>query len=134
MVGFAAEEGKGEVGNDTCAEKEREGEDLLVGGLGIYGFLVDLGRGGTDHRFPMQRLEKAVQDPRECVRAHTRPPNQTRILLHAFLPIVAYSLHRRHSGSTIALVILVLARTPSHLCHDLVRGFACFFVYVGLYR
>lgn len=32
MVGFAAEEGESEVGDDASAEEEREGEDLLKGG------------------------------------------------------------------------------------------------------
>jgi len=32
VVGFAAEEGEGEVGDDACAEEEGEREDLLMGG------------------------------------------------------------------------------------------------------
>lgn len=86
----------------------------------------------TYHGLPVQRLKKAVQDPCERVRTHTRSPHQTRILLHAFLPVVAHYLQRRHSRPAVTSVVLVLARTPSHLSHDLMRGFARFLVNVGL--
>jgi hypothetical protein len=88
----------------------------------------------TYHGFPANRLDERIENLRKSVRGDLRSPDAGRILIHAFIPVVADRLERRKPHARIAAVLAVRFRASGHFHHNIRHGLVGFLVNVALHR